>query len=171
MEKKQEKKDNRKRDVKVAPTGQDLKRGVDFIGVTVSFYCHDGKGRVLLQKRSKLCRDEQGRWDCGGGALEFGETWEDGARREIREEYGVDAKDLKLVRIHNVLRDNNGIQTHWISIVFAAKINPEDVVIGEPHKIDEIGWFTLDTLPEPLHSILPEGLKHVEELIFLKRGS
>ena len=39
----------------------DLKRGVNFIGVTCVFVCHDGKGRFLLHKRSKNCRDEQGR--------------------------------------------------------------------------------------------------------------
>lgn len=53
----------------------DLKRGVDFIGVTVPFVIHDGKKNFLLQKRSKNCRDEQGRWDVGGGSMEFGEEW------------------------------------------------------------------------------------------------
>ena len=54
----------------------DLKRGIDYIGVTVVFYCHDGAGRLLLHKRSVACRDEQGRWDVGGGSMEFGETFE-----------------------------------------------------------------------------------------------
>lgn len=54
----------------------DVKRGVDCIGVTCIFLCHDGNKRVLLHKRSVNCRDEHGRWDCGGGALEFGEEFE-----------------------------------------------------------------------------------------------
>ena len=58
--------------IKPAKTIIDLKRGVDYIGVTVNFLVHDGNGRILLQKRSKQCRDEQGRWDIGGGAVEFG---------------------------------------------------------------------------------------------------
>ena len=64
----------------------DIKRGVDYIGVTVNFIIHDGKGNVLLQKRSQNCRDEQGRWDIGGGALEFGEKLEDAVRREVKED-------------------------------------------------------------------------------------
>src|SRR3989344_3368696 len=139
--------------IKIASTSHDLKRGVDFIGVTVSFYCHDGNGRLLLHKRSNKCRDEHGAWDCGGGALEFGETWEEGVRREIQEEYGVEVDDLQFVRAHNILRDNNGIKTHWIGVVFTAKIDPQKVVNGDPQKIDELGWFTLDTLPMPLHSV------------------
>ncbi len=39
---------------------QDLKRGVDYIGVTVPFVIPDGKGKVLLQKRSQNCRDGAG---------------------------------------------------------------------------------------------------------------
>ncbi len=51
-----------------------MKKGIDYIGVTCVFYCHDGKGKLLLHKRSENCRDEKGRWDCGGGAMELGET-------------------------------------------------------------------------------------------------
>lgn len=51
-----------------------MRQGFDYIGVTTVFYCHDGKGNLLLHKRSQTCRDEKGRWDCGGGALKFGET-------------------------------------------------------------------------------------------------
>jgi ADP-ribose pyrophosphatase YjhB (NUDIX family) len=39
--------------------------------------------------RSKNCRDEQGCWDCGGGSMEFGETFEETVKREVEEEYGV----------------------------------------------------------------------------------
>ena len=67
----------------------DAKRGVDYIGVVCCFFCHDGNGKLLMHKRSKNCRDEIGVWDCGGGAMEFGEDFEQAARREIGEEYGV----------------------------------------------------------------------------------
>lgn len=130
----------------------ELKKGVDFIGVTCVFYCHDNQGRLLMHKRSKNCRDEQGNWDVGGGSLEFGEEFEQGVKREIMEEYCCEVKKLKYIQTINVIRQNNGTQTHWIALLFTALVDPKSVKIGEPDAMDEIGWFTEDSLPSPLHS-------------------
>ncbi len=47
-----------------------MEKGIDYIGVASVFYCSDGKDNILLHKRSRNCRDEIGRWDCGGGGNE-----------------------------------------------------------------------------------------------------
>jgi len=83
---------------KVASDATDLKRGIDHIGVTVNFFIHDGDGNVLLQKRSKNCRDEQGKWDIGGGAVEFGEELEEAVAREVKEELCATSKKLSLYK-------------------------------------------------------------------------
>ena len=130
-----------------------LKRGVDFIGITCTFFCHDGKGNFLLNKRSQKCRDERGTWDCGSGALKFGESFEEGTRREVREEYGVEIKKLQQVQVRNVLRTNHeGEQTHWVAIVFTCLIDAKKVKNGDPDKIEELRWFHYSELPTPLHS-------------------
>lgn len=131
----------------------DLRRGVDFIGVTCVFVCHDGKGRVLMHKRSKNCRDEQGRWDFGAGAHEFGDRLEGTIKREIKEEYGAVAFNLKFVSFyesHRKLAD--GTPTHWLAVMYAAQVDPKKVKNNEPFKIDEIGWFLPDELPKPAHT-------------------
>lgn len=130
-----------------------MKQGIDYIGITVCFYCHDGKGNLLLQKRSKNCRDEQGKWDCGGGSVRFGETARYAAQREIKEEYCCKPIKLDFVGMNNVLRIHDKKQTHWIAIIFAAQLNPKDVIIGVPRKIEKIGWFKPSKLPAPLHSM------------------
>lgn len=139
----------------------DLKKGVDFIGVTCVFYCHDGKGNLLMHKRSKHCRDEKGAWDCGSGSMEFGETFEEAVKREIKEEYCVTPKKLQFCGVNNVIRMNGKKKTHWVAAVFVAQVDPKKCKIGEPDKMDELGWFPLHKLPKPQHSMLGKHLKLV----------
>lgn len=129
-----------------------LRKGIDYIGVTVAFVVHDDQGRVLLQKRSSNARDENGRWDIGGGAVEFGEASIDAVDREIKEELCAEPRNICFLTTYDAFRRQNGVNTHWIAIVYAAEVSPSQVKIGEPHKIDELGWFTSQNLPSPFHS-------------------
>ncbi len=149
-------------------TKTSVKRGVDCIGVTVSFLCHDGKGKVLLHKRSANCRDEHGNWDGGGGALEFGEaSFEECLRREIREEYCTDVVRAEFVAVRNMLRSHNGAPTHWVGVLYFVEVDPAQVNIGEPEKMDDIGWFSPDELPSPLHSQLLGAIELVRQKGFI----
>ena len=60
-------------------------KGEDFTGVSIIYYCHDGDGNFLFNKRGKNCRDENGNWDCGGGGLEFSDTVEDTHARRLQD--------------------------------------------------------------------------------------
>ena|SRR3989344_6722049 len=140
-----------------------MKQGLDYIGVTCVFYCHDAKGNLLLHKRSVNCRDEKGKWDCGGGAMTFGETFEQTVRREVNEEYCTDITKLQLVGVNNVLRKNKGKLTHWVAILFAVLVNFKKVKIGDPEKMDKIGWFKPNKLPKPLHSMFLTHLEFVKK--------
>lgn len=130
----------------------DKQRGYDFIGVSASFVVHDGNGRILLQKRGPKARDEHGRWDIGGGAIEFGETVEEAVQREVHEELGCEVLDMEFLTAYDVHREHDGKKTHWIAIIYAVKVDPAEVVNNEPHKIEELKWFTSHDLPEPKHS-------------------
>ena len=121
------------------------------------FVCHDDEGRLLLARRSAGARDEPGAWDCGAGALEFGETFEAAVAREVEEEYRTTALRITLAGVRNVLRDDP--PSHWVAVVFAVLVDPATVAIGEPHKFDELGWFAVGALPSPLHSQLPPTLE------------
>lgn len=139
--------------VKVASNQTDLRRGVDHIGISASFIVHDGKGNILLQQRGPKARDEQGRWDVGGGAIEFGESIDETVRREIKEELCCEALDIQFLTVYDAHRElDDGTKTHWIAIMHAVQVDPKEVKIGEPHKISQLGWFTSKNLPEPLHS-------------------
>ncbi|HLD39769.1 MAG TPA: NUDIX domain-containing protein [Candidatus Nanoarchaeia archaeon] len=133
----------------------DQRKGVDFTGITIVFICHDGGGNFLMAKRSKNCRDEQGNWDIGGGSLEFSENILDTLKREIEEEYCTEVLEHEFLGYREVHRENNGVKSHWIAFDFKVKVDKSKVKIGEPHKQDDIGWFTLSNLPAPVHSQFP----------------
>ncbi|MBP9700616.1 NUDIX domain-containing protein [Candidatus Woesebacteria bacterium] len=137
--------------------------GIDYTGVCVVFLCHDGKGNILLSLRGKNCRDEQGAWDPGGGALEFGDSVEETLRKEIKEEYASDVLDYESLGYMDVHRSLNGKPTHWIALCFLVRVDRKQVKNNEPHKLDAVEWFTLDSLPTPLHSQLPAFLAKYEE--------
>jgi 8-oxo-dGTP diphosphatase len=138
--------------VEVADSKKDLRRGIDYIGVSASFVIHDGNGNVLLQRRAAGARDENGNWDVGGGAIEFGESIDEAVRREIKEELCVDPVDMQFLTVYDAFRELNGTKTHWIAIMHAVRVDPTKVKIGEPDKIDALGWFNSRGLPSPLHS-------------------
>lgn len=140
-----------------------MKKGVDYIGNTVVFYCHDGEGNYLLGKRSTLCRDEHGRWDCGGGGVEFGDTVIDTLQKEILEEYCTDVLDYEFLGYRDLRREHEGAKTHWIALDFKVRVDRSKVKQGEPHKIEEIGWFRIGSFPEPLHSQLPYSLEKYKD--------
>lgn len=136
-----------------------MQKGVDFTGVTVVYFCHDGKGNILMNKRNQNCRDEQNCWDIGGGGVEFGIPVEENLRNEIKEEYCTEILQSEFLGFRDVHREHGGVKTHWIALDFQVLVDPSTVKNGEPHKFDEVQWFTLDTLPSPLRSQFPNFLK------------
>jgi 8-oxo-dGTP diphosphatase len=138
--------------VAVADEHIDLRRGIDHIGVCVGAIIYDEEGRFLLMKRGPKARDEQGKWDICGGAVEFGESIDEAIKREVREELCTEAQSIDFLTAYDAHREHAGDKTHWIALIHAVKVDPSHIKIGEPHKIAEIGWFTSDNLPEPLHS-------------------
>lgn len=141
-----------------------MKKGIDHIGVCVVFYCHDGKGKVLLSKRTKYCRDEHGRWDPGGGGINFGEPVLKALKREIKEEYGTDVLKEEFLGARDVhRRDEKGRKTHWVALDYKVHINAEKVKNVDPRKHEAVEWFSLDNLPNPVHSQFPDFIKRYKK--------
>jgi len=142
-----------------------MKKGEDYTGVTVSFYCHDGKGNYIFHKRSEKCRDEHRKWDCGGGGLKFNEKLNDAVNREVEEEFGTKPLDIKFMGVDEVFREHEGNPTHWIAFRYRVLVDREKVINNEPVKHEELIWCTLDNLPTPLHSQIPHELEEYKEFL------
>lgn len=129
-----------------------MKKGIDYTGLTIVYFCHDGRGNIVLSKRSKNCRDEHGCWDCGGGGLEFGDTVDNTIRKEVKEEYCTDVLEYKFLGYRDVHREHEGKKTHWVALDFKVLVDREKVKNGEPQKFDEVKWFSIEEFPTPMHS-------------------
>lgn len=140
-----------------------MKKGEDYIGISVVYLCHDGEGNFVFNKRSVNCRDEQGRWDIGGGGVDFGDSLEQTLRKEIKEEYCTDVIDFEFLGYRDVFRENNGKKTHWLGMDFKVLVDKNKVANGEPHKFDAVEWFRLDDLPSPVHSQLMNTINNNRE--------
>jgi ADP-ribose pyrophosphatase YjhB (NUDIX family) len=140
-----------------------MTKGIDFPGIAVTVFCHDGFGNYLVGKRSTKCRDEHGRWNPVGGGLKHGERLEDAIRRELREEICAEPKEFEQLGFREVHRELNGQPTHWIIFDFKALVDPAAVAIGEPDMMDELKWVKINEIPAPMSSQFPlflEKYKH-----------
>ncbi len=136
-----------------------MKKGVDYIGVSVGALILNDKGEIFLSKRSKNCRNERGCWEIPGGGVKFGEKLKDAIRREMKEEYGIEIRILHQFPAADHLIPNE--KQHWVPSVFLTRLKKgSEPRIMEPEKYDEIGWFNLNKLPSPLSIITKIDLKN-----------
>lgn len=129
-----------------------MKKGVDYTGIVVSHFVHDGNGQYLFGRRGPGCRDEVGVWENGGGGLKFCETIEETLKRELMEEYCVSPKKVEFLGYRDALREIDGQKTHWVGFDFKVEVDRDLVKIGEPEKMDEILWSDIAEYPKPMHS-------------------
>ncbi len=103
------------------------------------------EGKILLGKRKGS--HGAGHWSCPGGHLEFGETVEQCAQRELLEETGLKATSLVIGPWTN---DVMGPDKHYITLhVFVSEFEGEPKLM-EQHKCEGWQWFEWSQLPGPL---------------------
>lgn len=101
-------------------------------------------GKILLAKRAGHLI-EAGKWTLPGGYMNRDELVIEAAKRELLEETGWEAKNLKLFRISDNPNKPDGNNQN-VNLIF----------IGEPIKqsgspdneVDDLEWFPLNQLPK-----------------------
>ena len=129
-----------------------------YVGHKPIFICGAGvliyneKGEVLLQKRS-----DDGAWGNPGGSVEFGETVEEAAVREVYEETGLKIKpeDLKLFKIYSGEKLHhiypNGDEAYIVSIMYETDKYEGKLRLDEESL--DLKFFAPDALPENLSKL------------------
>ena len=101
-------------------------------------------------------------WSVPGGHLEFGETWEECAKREVREETGMQITNLRLLAVTNDLFKTEA--KHYVTIWMQSDWQAGVPAITEPDKFIRMGWRSTSDLPEPLFLPWNQLIKTVPDL-------
>ncbi|MBO1581461.1 MULTISPECIES: NUDIX hydrolase [Bacillus] len=118
-----------------------------------------GSHVIILNKQNEILlqlRTDFNMWGIIGGALEYEETLEEAAKREVFEETGLIIKDLEL--FHNFSGPNlfqiypNGDQVYGVMVVYVCR-NYGGTLQGDPNESKELRFFPLHTLPDNIGTV------------------
>lgn len=121
------------------------------------------KGEVLLQKRGDKLK-----WGFPGGALELGESIEECALREVKEETGLDVKIEYMIGVYSKYNDkySNGDEAQCITHFFKGRPEGGNLVVDNKETL-ELKFFKLDDCPSLVNQQHEDCLK---DLVENKRG-
>jgi 8-oxo-dGTP diphosphatase len=131
-------------------TLSDIQKQYPKVGVGV-MVMQDGK--VLLGKRKGA--HGEGEYSFPGGHLEFGESFEACAKREVKEETGIEIMNIRFLFLMNLTHYSS---KHYAHIGLIADWSNGVPKILEPTKSEQWHWYSLDHLPEPLFETVPRSV-------------
>ena len=109
----------------------------------------DGK-YLLVREAKKMC---YGKWNLPAGCLDSNETILEAARREIKEESGLDVELTGVCQIGNRKLEDDV----FVSIIFSTKVLGDDIKFS-PDEILDIKWFSYKELLSIKDQLRTEGL-------------
>lgn len=125
----------------------------------IPFRVTEGKSRILLGKRNS-----EPKYRICGGYVSPRETYEDTATREIREEAGIEIKNLTYVKSF-VINDwrYRGEVDAITTTLFACEIERGNPIPGDD--IDKLKWFDLDNSEELRYNVVDEHQEMIKYII------
>jgi 8-oxo-dGTP pyrophosphatase MutT (NUDIX family) len=122
------------------------------VKIAVGVVIRDKEERILLEKRS-----DNGLWGLPGGKVEPGETIEETAIREVKEETGFTVKIIRLLGVYSdpsegriITYPDNGDVVHLIDILLEGIIISGNLTISSESQ--EMRFFDLNSLPSEIAS-------------------
>ncbi len=115
------------------------------------------EGKVLLGKRKSS--HGEGQYCCPGGHMEFSESILECARREVREEAGIEIQNVRFLRLMN-FKDH--LPKHYVDIGMIADWKSGEPLLLEPEKCEGWDWYDPENLPHPLFGTIPTYFEALE---------
>jgi len=108
---------------------------------------------ILINDEDKLLlqlRKDNNYWGLPGGSLELGETLEQVAKRELYEETGLVANDIKLFNVYSgdkfYYKYPHGDEVYNVVTAFICH-NFKGVLTSEKSEVQKLQFFSLNELP------------------------
>jgi len=102
--------------------------------------------KILLLKR--IGAHDANTYCPPGGHLEYGESPEQCAKREVKEETGCQIKNIRFLAVNNDKFKKD--KKHYVTFMMLADYKSGQAKIREKDKAVDINWFVHDKLPKPL---------------------
>lgn len=110
----------------------------------VNILATNSSNQILLQKRSKHKDTYPGYWTISAsGHVTYGQTYDQAAKREFKEELGINPPSLKFVfkKLYDL-----GAEQEYLSI-YTTKLNDTPTNFDKT-EVDQVRWVDIKSLPE-----------------------
>lgn len=111
--------------------------------LSVHTWILNSKGELLIQKRNENLKRNPGKWAFTGGAVDTNESSLNGAKREVKEEIGIEVKDEEIEYLLSFKREKGFVDV-WL---IKKDIAIEDLKLQD-EEVSEARWVSLKTLIE-----------------------
>jgi 8-oxo-dGTP pyrophosphatase MutT (NUDIX family) len=128
--------------------------------VVINVWIKNDDNKIILTKRHPD-KPWPNKWECTGGALIAGEDSISGALREVKEEIGIDIKNIRFIE-----RTINDGYSYFRDVYLCNEnIKLEETKLQEGEVID-INWFTKEEVKElAKNGEIAEPLNYIAEYI------